>query len=149
MKFILALLLAQVVGDPGAALRERYLGPTGLPSEAAYAQAHGATAVPGTETFAWQVVFRLTYASADLTRRGDVQPVHADCYFIRTRKYLAPNRVQPVWDGRVYQANGRLVVAAYTSKGESAYGYVDERSRVVPSDDTQSSSTMPDLTGAH
>ncbi len=39
--------------DPGVALRERYLGPTGLPSETAYAHSHGILPVPGTETFDW------------------------------------------------------------------------------------------------
>jgi hypothetical protein len=149
MKAILTMLAALAVGDPSIALREQFLGPTGLPSEAAYAQAHGILPVSGSETFDWRVVFKLTYRASDLAGPGDPQPVHTDCYFIRTRKYSAPSRARPVWDGRVYQASDRLVVAAYTSKGEQVFGYIDEQSRVVRSADVAAASELPDLNGAN
>jgi hypothetical protein len=149
MKATLALFAALLTSDPGVALRERYLGPTGLPSETAYAQAHDILPVSGSETFDWQVVFKLTYRASDLAGAGETQPVHTDCYFVRTRRYTAPVRVEPVWDGRVYQSNDRLIVAAYTAKGERTYGYVDERSRVVPADDAHDASDLPQLKGAH
>jgi hypothetical protein len=149
MNSILAMLAALVISDPGADLRERHLGPAGLPSEAAYALAHGVLPAAGTETFDWKVVFKLTYRAADMSRSADAQPVHTDCYFVRTRRYTAPARVQPVWDGRVYQVNDRLVVASYTPKGERTYGYVDEHARVVPVDDANNASELPPLRGAH
>ncbi|HJS06174.1 MAG TPA: hypothetical protein VJ809_00895 [Pirellulales bacterium] len=149
MKSILALLAALAVSDPVTALRERHLGPMGLPSEATYAQAHGILPVPGSETFDWQVVFKLTYRAGDLAGAGEPKPVHTDCYFVRTRKYTAALGVQPVWDGRVYQANDRLVVAAYTSKGERAYGRIDEQSRIIRSDDIATSGEFPQLNGAN
>jgi hypothetical protein len=149
MKAILAMLAALMVSDPSVALRERHLGPMGSPSEAAYAQAHGILPVSGSETFDWRVVFKLTYRASDLAGSRDAQPVHTDCYFIRTRKYAAPARVQRVWDGRVYQANDRLAVAAYTSKGERAYGHIDEQSRVVQSAGVATSVDLPELSGAH
>jgi hypothetical protein len=121
----------------------------GLPSEAAYLQANGVFPVAGSETFEWQVVFKLTYRASDLKGAGDPQPVHTDCYFVRTRRYTALARVQPVWDGRVYQANDRLVVAAYTPKGERMYGHVDELARVARADDAQNASDLPQLKGAH
>lgn len=149
MSSLLAMLAALVVSDPGMALRERHLGPMGLPSEAAYAQANGILPVTGSETFDWQVVFKLTYRAHDLAGAGDSRPIHTDCYFVRTHKYSAPARIQHIWDGRVYQANDRLVVAAYTSKGERAFGRIDEQSRVVRSDDFATAGEFPLLSGAN
>ncbi len=133
--------------DPGVALRERYLGPTGLPFETAYAQSHGILPASGTERFGWRTVFKLTYRTADLARLNDARAVHTDCYFVRTRKYVAPNRIQPVWDGRVYAIDDRLVVAAYTPKGERVIGKIDEQSSVVLHKNTDKSIVMPDLDG--
>jgi hypothetical protein len=135
--------------DPAVKLRERYLGPGGLPSETSYARSQGILPVPGAESFAWQAMFRLTYRSSDLARGSDARALHTDCYFIRTRKFVAPTRVQPVWDGRVYRANDRLAVAAYTTKGERVFGYIDEQSRVVRSEDADNSIAMPDLNKVH
>ena len=134
----LGLLLASAVtpgsADPGAALRERYLDSTGLPSESAYLKLHGMLPVPGSESFDCQVVFKLTYRTADLSRLNEASPIHTDCYLIHNRKYAASRRAQPVWDGRVYQDQDRLLVAAYTTEGERIFGQIDERSRVVPKD---------------
>jgi hypothetical protein len=149
LSFVLGLIVtpmvAQSMADPGAALRERFLGPTGLPSETAYAQSHAIFPVPNTESFNWQVVFKLTYRSADVARLNEATAVHTDCYFIRGRTYVAAQRVQPVWDGRVYQANDRLEVAAYTTEGERNFGRIDERSRVVRTTDANGPIAMPDL----
>jgi hypothetical protein len=131
--------------DPAATLREHFLGPDGLPSEAAYALSHGTLPAPRYESFEWDVTFKLTYRTADLARLSDAQAVHTDCYFTRRRKYVAPARIQPVWDGRVYQANNRLVVAAYTPKGERVFGHIDERCSVVRSKESEKSAEMPDL----
>jgi hypothetical protein len=133
--------------DSAVALRERYLGPTGLPSETAYAQSHGILPAPGTETFDWRAVFKLTYRTADLPRLNEAHPVLTDCYFVRTRKYVSPNQVQPVWDGRAYAMDDRLVVAAYTQKGERVVGQIDEQSSVVLDKNTDESIGRPDLEG--
>jgi hypothetical protein len=143
--FIFAFTATLVADDPTQALRERYLGPAGLPSETAYAHSHGALPAPDSESFAWDATFKLIYRTTDLARLADAQPVHADCYFTRRRKYVAPARVQPVWDGRAYQAGDRLVVAAYTHKGERIFGHVDEHGNVVRDNDVDKSVGMPDL----
>jgi hypothetical protein len=146
LALILAISAAARAADPGVALRERFLGPDGLPSEAAYLQAQRIHPVQG-ESFDWRVIFRLAYRTADLARLNDAQAIHTDCYLIRTRKYTAPNRAQPVWDGRVYQANGRLEVAAYTAKCERVFGHVDEHSRVVRLQAAIDSTAPADLDG--
>ncbi len=133
--------------DPGVALRERYLGPTGLPTETAYAHSHGILPAPGTETFDWHAVFKLTYRTADLPRLNDARAVHTDCYFVHSRKYVAPSRIQPVWDGRAFAVDNRLVVAAYTPKGERVVGQIDEQSSVVLNKNTDKPIASPDLGG--
>jgi hypothetical protein len=120
--------------DPSLAIREKYLGPEGLPSPADYARAHAIAPIPGSESFTWQVVFRFAYREADVGRVTDAEPVYTDCSFVRRRQYEAAYRAEPVWDGRVYPMDGRLVVAAYTPVGErivssvSEYGHVREDS---------------------
>ncbi len=143
----LCISAALYAADPAVALRERYLGPFGLPSEIAYAQSAGTIPAPGSESFEWQVVFKLAFRSGDLAKLDEAQVLDSDCYLVHRRTYTAPVRAEPVWDGRVYHQNGRLVVAAYTSQGERAFGYIDEQSRVVRSKDTDSDVALPDLSG--
>jgi len=119
--------------DPGAALRQRYLGPDGLPNETAYLQAEGVAAAPETETYAWQTVFKLTYLTEDLKRLDHADPIATDCYLIRTHSYAAPYRAAPVWDGRVYQKDDDLVVAAYSDSCERVVGHVNADGEVVTS----------------
>jgi hypothetical protein len=142
-------MVAESVADPGAALRERHLSPAGVPSETAYAQSEGILPLPRSESFHWQVIFKLTYRSADVSRLRESAPIHTDCYFVRTRKFVAARRVLPVWDGRAYQATDRLQVAAYTAAGEQPFGHIDERLRVVRTAKTNDSNQMPDLDGVH
>ena len=127
---IIMLLVAGtgVLGDTGRLLRERYLGPDGLPSEAAYRLAEGIAPAAGSETYTWQAVFKLTYLSRDLGRLDHADPVATDCYLVRTHRYRAPYRAVPVWDGRVYQEDGRLVVAAYTRRREQVVGHIGDPS---------------------
>ena len=113
-----------LLADTGLDLRERYLGPDGLPSEAAYLRAEGVAPAPGSETYAWQVIFKLTYLSQDLARLDAAAPVATDCYLVRTRRYVAPYRAAPVWDGRVYEKDDQLVVAAYTPDCEQVAGKI-------------------------
>jgi hypothetical protein len=115
-----------LLADTDASLRERYPGPDGRPSEAAYLQAEGIAPAPGSETYTWQVVFKLTYPSQDLPRLETANPVATDCSLIRTRTFTAPYRAVPVWDGRVYVKDGDLVVGAYTDDGERLAGRVGE-----------------------
>lgn len=125
--FISLLLGATVAAtDPAAALRERYLGPDGLPSEAAYLQAEGIAPAPNSETYSWRVIFKLSYRTQDLARLNEAEPLATDCYLVRTRKYAAPYRAAPVWEGRVYQAGDRLIVAAFTAQCERIVGHVGE-----------------------
>ena len=156
VRWLVAVLHLAVAGpaivvaeDPGLAMRQRYLDPAGLPSEVEYARVQGILPVPGAESFDWQVVFRLTYRSADVARLQDARAIHTDCYFVRTRKYTARQRVQPVWDGRAYWANDRLAVGAFTENGERVAGYVDEQSGIVRAEHTNDSSSMPDLQDVH
>jgi hypothetical protein len=142
-----AINAAPRAADPAIALRERFLDAAGLPSETVYATSHGILPAPGSETFNWKVVFKLSYKTADLARLKDVQPLHTDCYFIRTRKYTAQNRAEPVWDGRVFHAGQKLRVATFTSKGERVFGHIDQHSRVVRSKDADLSVNLPDLAG--
>jgi hypothetical protein len=143
--FVVALPTTLVADDPIQALRERYLGPTGLPSETAYAQAHGIQPIAGSESGEWDVTFKFTYRTADLTRLNAAEPVHTDCHFTRRRKYIAPARLEPVWDARVYPAGDRLVVAAFTPKGERIFGHVDEQGAVARDKDADKSVGMMDL----
>jgi hypothetical protein len=122
---------AALWADPGAALRQHHLGPEGLPSESAYLQAEGVAPAPDTETYAWQAVFKLTYLTADLQHLGRADPVATDCYFIRTRSYVSVYRALPVWDGRVYQKDDDLLVAAYTNNCEQVVGHVSADGKVV------------------
>ena len=147
MALILTAPVILDAADPAVALRERYLGPTGLPTETAYAHSHGILPAPGTETFDWRAVFKLTYRTADLSRLNEARAVHTDCYFVRTRKFVTPNHVQPVWDGRVYTVDDRLIVAAYTPKGERVVGQIDEQGSAVLDKSTDKSIAMPDLRG--
>ena len=134
--------------DSAAAMRERFIGPEGLPSEMAYAQAYDVWPAPGSESFQWHAVFKLTYRTSDLGRMADAEVLHTDCYFVCTRRYLAQHRVQPVWDGRVYAADGKLVVGAYTKTyGERVAGYVDEDSGTVRLNPADPSIAMPNFTG--
>jgi hypothetical protein len=142
---LMASSLATSSADPIANLRQRHLGPDGLPSESAYARSHGI--LPSSESFDWQVVFKLTFLTADVARLNEASAIHTDCYFIRSRRFAAAQRVQPVWDGRVEYANDRLIVAAYTNKGERIFGHIDERSRVVRTADASEPIPMPDLDG--
>ena len=139
---------ATIAADPSAELRERFLGADGLPSEAAYQSARGILPVADTETFHWQVVFKVAYRSADVADVASAKALHADCYFVRTRKYAARKRVQPVWDGRASQANGRIEVVAYTDERERLFGYIYEHCQVVHMADAQGTVRMPDLAGA-
>jgi hypothetical protein len=133
--------------DAAAAMRERFIGLSGLPSETAYAQAYDVWPAPGSESFDWHAVFKLTYHTSDLGRLADAEVLHADCYFVCTRRYLAPYRVQPVWDGRVYAADGKLIVGAYTKTyGERVAGYVDEDSGSVRLKPADASIATPDFT---
>lgn len=145
------LLLAgsAALADPGRALRERYPGPDGLPSEAAYLPAAGIAPAPGSETYAWRVIFKLTYLTQDLARLDGAKPVATDCYLVRTRKYVAPYRAVPVWDGRVYQKNDKLVVAAYTSHCEEVIGYVADDGIVLEPGVASTSVPLLQLTEVH
>ena len=144
--FLLASASARA-SDPASAMRERFIGPEGLPSESAYAQVHGLLPAPGLESFQWRAVFTLAYRNSDVGRLEDAEVIHTDCYFVRTHRYTAPYRVQPVWDGRVYVADGKLVVGAYTkSYGERLAGYIDEDSGAVRLEPADRSIAMPDLT---
>ncbi|UCH35209.1 MAG: hypothetical protein JSV65_02330 [Armatimonadota bacterium] len=110
--------------DISLSLRERYLGPDGLPSEAAYLQAEGIAPAPGSESWGWRVVFKLTYLAKDVEALDRATPVATDCYLVRTRRFVAPYRAAPAWDGRVYQADGGLVVGAYTPDCEQVVGRI-------------------------
>ena len=122
-----------LAADPSAAVRQHYLGPDGLPSEAAYLHAAGVAPAPETETYAWQTVFKLTYRTEDLRRLDRADPIATDCYLVRTHSYVAPYRAVPVWDGRVYQKDNQLVVAAYTENCEQAIGQVNADGVIVTS----------------
>jgi hypothetical protein len=125
--------------DSDNALRERYLDRAGRPSEVVFARVHETAAVPGSETYSWSVHFRFAFRSADVDALEKAEPVHTDCWLVRRREYTAAFRARPVWDGRAYLSDGRLIVAAYTPKGERAVGVVDDDGRVVISagpDDT-------------
>ena len=124
---------AALWADPGPALRQHYLGPEGLPSETAYLQAQGVAPAPETETYACQTVFKLTYLTEDLQRLDRADPIATDCYLIRTHSYMAPYRAAPVWDGRVYQRDDDLVVAAFTNSCEQVVGHVNADGEVVTS----------------
>ena len=129
--WLLAAAGALAAGDPGTRLRERFLGADGLPSESAYLQAEGIAPAPGSESYAWRAVFKLTYRPEDLSRLDRAEPIAADCYLVRSRKYAAPHRAVPVWDGRVYQRGDKLVVAAYTPKCEQVVGRITEDGAVA------------------
>ncbi len=118
--------------DPAAAMRERYVGPEGLPSPAAYDQYHGLDPVPGSESFTWQPIFKVAVRTADLDRLAEAELLTTDCYFVRTHRYRAFRRAQIDWNGRVYTEGGRLVVGAYTkSYGERSAGYIDPETGAV------------------
>jgi hypothetical protein len=145
----LALLVAATAvargGDPAVALRERYLAADGLPSPSAYAAAHGLA--PAAESYQWRVVFKLAYRTADLERLADARALHADCYFVRTRRYVAPHRALPVWDGRVVADGGELKVAAFTPRCERVVGQVDPETGLVALADAVPSAGAPDFAG--
>lgn len=130
-------------------MRERFVGADGLPSETAYALARQIAPAPGSESFSWRAVFKLAYRTSDLGRLADAEILYTDCYFVCIRRYQAPRRVQPVWDGRVYQADGKLIVGAYTrTYGERVAGDVDLESGAVRMKPNALSIEIPDLSGA-
>jgi hypothetical protein len=134
--------------DPSAAMREQFLGAEGQPSEAAYRQARGLAPAPGSESFHWRAIFKLAYRTADLVRLADAEPLDADCYFVCTRRYRAPRRMQPVWDGRVYQHDGKLIVGGYAkSFGERPAGDVDVDTGAVRQTPAEPPIEMPDFAG--
>jgi hypothetical protein len=148
LQLVVAVPALVAAADPAAAMRQRFIGAEGLPTETAYLQAHGVWPAPGSESIEWRAVFKLAYHTSDLARLADAEVLHADCYFIRTRKYIATRRVEPVWDGRVYAANDRLTVGAYTrSYGERVAGYVDADSGLVRPEPADSAIETPDLAG--
>lgn len=136
--------------DPAAAMRERYVGPEGLPSPAAYDKYHGLDAVPGSEAFTWQPVFKVAVRTADLDRLAEAELLATDCYFIRTHRYAAFRQAQIDWNGRVYAEGDRLAVGAYTkSYGERRAGYVDPETGAVqaePDPDAPADIEFPDFT---
>jgi hypothetical protein len=82
-------------------------------------------------------VFQAAYHSREGTRLDQATPIATDCYLVRTRSYRAPRRALPVWDGRVYQADGELVLAAFSSAGEQVVGSVrDEKMVFAPAEST-------------
>lgn len=134
--------------DPAAAMRERFIGAEGLPLEASYLQTQGLTPARGSESFHWRAVFKLAYRTADLGRLADAEALYSDCYFICTRRYRAPRRMQPVWDGRVYQEDGKLIVGGYTrTYGERIAGYVDVDSGAVRQTPAEPPVETPDFSG--
>ncbi len=103
---------------------------------------------PGSESFHWHAVFKLAFRTADLGRLADAEALYADCYFVCTRRYRAPRRVQPVWDGRVYQVDGKLIVGGYTrTYGERVAGDVDVDSGAVRLKPAEAPIEMPDFSG--
>lgn len=135
--------------DPAAAMRERFIGAEGLPSETSYLQTQGLAPAPGSESFHWRAVFKLAFRTADLGRLADVEVLYADCYFDCTRRYRAPRRMQPVWDGRVYQQGNKLIVGGYTrTYGERIAGYVDADSGAVRPMPAEPPIEVPDFSGA-
>jgi hypothetical protein len=118
--------------DRAAAMRERYIGPEGLPSPTAYDRAHGLAPAPGSESYSWQPVFKVAVRTADLGRLAEAELLTTDCYFIRAHRYTAPNRAQIDWNGRVYAEGDRLAVGAYTKTyGERRAGYIDPETGAV------------------
>jgi hypothetical protein len=129
-------------------LREAFLDQGGAPSEQVYARSHSLMPLPGSETFQWRPVFRLAFRSADLSRLNEAEPINADCYFVKAHTLRAPLQSAPVWDGRVYLAGGRLVVAAFTPNGERIFGHIDESGQIVRERTADGATGAFDLTAA-
>lgn len=63
-----------------------------------------------------------------------------DFYLEKNTTYTSSNRAIPIWDGRVYEENNRIVVGAYSAKlNEKPVGFFDENEKFVSSGQWDSS----------
>ncbi len=62
--------------------------------------------------------------------RPGARPMHLDFFLEEQRSYRSPWKAEPVWDGRVYEEEGRLVVGGYSSVFcERPVGEIDSHGR--------------------
>lgn len=67
-----------------------------------------------------------------------------DFYIGNTLTYRAYHEAVPIWDGRVYEEDNKIIVGGYSSKyNERPVGIIDEKGRFIPKLSTPEASEFP------
>ncbi|HUF62090.1 MAG TPA: hypothetical protein VMN36_08440 [Verrucomicrobiales bacterium] len=117
------------------AVRAAYRDSQGRPSREVFLLRQGL--FPSEETSRISPCFSGSFAADDVEESDGIQrlkpgaqPLHLDFFLEERRSYRSPWKAEPVWDGRVYEEEGRLVVGGYSSVHcERPVGEIDSSGR--------------------
>ncbi len=119
-------------------VRSLYLDSGGMPSHEVFLRTHGL--YPLNQEIGLTPYFRASYTKDNveeikgrLMPRASAEPLSLDFYAEHTRKHEAPDSADPIWDGRVYEENGKLIVGGYSERVcEQPVGEIGEDGQFVP-----------------
>ena len=119
-------------------IRSAYLGSDGMPSHEVFLQNHGLyptqTATELRPYFSIGFLLsEIRETDGQLMPRESAESVSLDFFIETVTRSDAASIAKPIWDGRVYEDDGKLVVGGYSSDfNERPVGMVDDTGSFVP-----------------
>lgn len=114
-------------------IRSLYLDSNGMPSHEIFLRNHGL--FPMELTRKLTTYFSASFLEDDVTEKNGelvpkktAAPLNLDFFVESVRTYKGFNTSNPVWDGRVYEENNKIIVGGYSSKlNERPVGEIDDK----------------------
>ena len=122
---------------------------TGTPSRNVFLKKHGAFPLNSTQTAV--PYFELTFASNDVHIRDKnlklsrhANPLNLDFYTLYENQYIAFNKLLPIWDGRAYEQDNKIIIGGYSSRhNERPVAKITDSGEFIPTADQSVASDFP------
>lgn len=102
-------------------LQSNYRNTNGMPSRDTFLKNHGL--FQAEVNYRVSAYFTISFKQNDIVDSNsrlklieDAHPVSIDFYLKNDKVYNSPNKLSPLWDGRVYEDNNKIVVGGYSSR---------------------------------
>jgi hypothetical protein len=123
---------------PDDVIRSLYLDETGEPSGEIFLRSWGL--YPLNTTNEIKPYFTISFSESDIAIKNELlMPgkkttiLNLDFFITSTHRYNSANIAEPIWDGRVYEDENRLIVGGYSSEfNERPVGEINYTGRFVP-----------------
>ena len=124
--------------NPISVIQSNYLDENGLPNHDMFLKTNGLYPLKFSSESA--PYFSVSILEKDVIKKDEkylisdsAELLNLDLYIETISKQNSLNAASPIWDGRVYEENGKLIVGGYSSKfNERPVGMIDNTGRFVP-----------------